>query len=324
VVQRLTGEITVDIADASFPFLDPERGAYDEEALAVCGLSGRRNLLADPARPMTVRALSRSGADLLGVPTGLPVVQAPFDLPACAIGAGVSRPGDGLLIVGTTLACEVLTDRVDFDRDGEPAGLFLTMPWPDRYLRALPAMVGTACLDWACTLLGIGLDEVDPLLAQSEPGAHGVTALPFFAPGGERAPFVAPGATAQLTGMRLGTTRADVLRAVCEGVAYAARSCLEAAGLSGELRACGGGVRSTEWTKIFADVLGTPIVIPADEGIGTRGAALVATEALGHQPDWIGRTRVVDCELGRHGRYQDGYAEYQRLLAEARNRWETA
>ncbi|WP_116044218.1 FGGY-family carbohydrate kinase [Amycolatopsis palatopharyngis] len=324
VLQRLTGEIAVDVSDASLPFLNPATRRYDEEAIAACGLTHRRHLLAEPAAPRTVFRLDARGAELLGLPAGLPVTAGPFDLPACAIGAGVSQVGDGILTAGTTLACQVLTDSPEFDPEGEPAGMFLCTPTVGEFLRAMPAMVGTASLDWACGVLGIEVNQVSELLAESSPGAGGVRVLPFLSTSGERAPFVDAAARAQFSGLSLESTRADMIRALCEGIAYAARHCFEAAGLSGTLYACGGGVRSTEWTQIFADVLGRPIVIPGDPGVGARGAVLVAGEALGEPFDaelWAANSRTVEARPENTAVYQRGYDEYQAALAAAREQW---
>lgn len=170
LVQRLTGEITVDASDASLPFLDVVSRTYDEGALAACGLGERRGLLAEPAPSGTVFALDRRGAELLGLPEGTPVTGGPFDLPACAVGAGLSTPGDGLLIIGTTLACEVFTDRVDPDVVPDPAGMWLCTPQDGLWLRAMPAMVGTAGLDWLLDFLGVGIDALEDLLAGTSPG----------------------------------------------------------------------------------------------------------------------------------------------------------
>jgi erythritol kinase len=324
VLQRLTGEITVDVSDASLPFLNPATRQYDDEVIEACGLAHRRNLLAVPATPRTVFRLDARGADLLGLPAGLPVTAGPFDLPACAIGAGVSTVGDGILTAGTTLACQVLTDSAGFDPEGEPAGMFLCTPTEGEFLRAMPAMVGTAGLDWACRVLGIEVEQIGPLLAGSSPGAGGVQALPFLSTSGERAPFVDAAARAQFSGLSLESTRGDIVRALCESIAYAARHCFEAAGLAGTLYACGGGVRSVEWTRIFADVLGRPIVIPADPGVGARGAALVAGEALGEPFDaalWAANSRTVEVRPENVDVYQRGYDDYQAALAAARTQW---
>lgn len=324
VVQRLTGEITVDLSDASLPFVDPKTRRYDEGAIEACGLTHRRSLLAEPAAPGTVFRLAAPGASLLGLPEGLPVTGGPFDLPACAIGAGVREPGDGILTAGTTLACQVLTRETRFDPEGEPAGMFLCMPREDEFLRAMPAMVGTAGLEWACRLVGVDVEDIGPLLAESGPGARGVRALPYLSTSGERAPFVDATARAQLSGLTLEHGKADVIRAVCEAIAYAARHCFDAAGLTGTLYACGGGVRSAEWTQIFADVLGRPIVLPGDPGVGARGAVLVAAEALGDPFDaqaWASNSRTVEFRPGVAEDYERGYADYQDSLTSARELW---
>ncbi|OQO92500.1 carbohydrate kinase [Saccharomonospora piscinae] len=324
VLQRLTGEITVDISDASLPFVDPRTRRYDDDAIAACGLGHRKGLLAEPAKPHTVFRLDRTGADLLGLPVGLPVTGGPFDLPACAIGAGVRQPGDGILTAGTTLACQVLTTRPEFDPAGEPAGMVLCTPDEDRYLRGMPAMVGTAGLDWACRMLGIEVETIGELLGASAPGANGVRALPFLSSSGERAPFVDAAARAQFTGLSLENSRADLVRALCESIAYAARHCFESAGLTGTLFANGGGVRSAEWTQIFADVLGRPVVIPGDPGVGARGAVLTAAEALSEPFDvdvWASHSRTVDYRPRIAEVYERGYAEYRDSLTSARDQW---
>jgi erythritol kinase len=324
VVQRLTGEITVDVSDASLPFLNPATRHYDERAIEACGLAHRRELFAEPAPGKTVFRLNAHGASLLGLPEGLPVTGGPFDLPASAIGAGVREPGDGILTAGTTLACQVLTGSAEFDGEGEPAGMFLATPAEGRYLRAMPAMVGTASIDWVCALLGIEVEEIGGLLASAAPGAGGVHALPFLSSSGERAPFVDSAARAQFAGLSLETGRAEIVRALCESIAYAARHCFDAAGLSGRLYACGGGVRSAEWTQIFADVLGRSIVIPGDPGVGARGAVLTAGESLGEPFDvelWASNSRTVEFVPENVEFYQQGYADYQAALGAARGLW---
>jgi erythritol kinase (D-erythritol 1-phosphate-forming) len=329
LVQRLTGEITVDASDASLPFLDVVSRRYDEDAIAACGVSSARHLLPDPAPPGTVFALDARGAEITGLPVGTPVTAGPFDLPACAAGAGLSRPGDGLLIIGTTLACEVFTDRVDLTADAvEPAGMWLCTPDPTTWLRAMPAMVGTAGLDWLLDFLGVGIDALGGLLEGTRPGAGGVSALPFLSASGERAPFVDTRARGQIEGVTLATHRGDVVRAVCEGIAYTAKHCFERAAAAapgeGRLVACGGGSRSGPWAQIFADVLGTPLVVPDDPGLGTRGAAITAHQALGDDVDpaaWAAPSRTVEpgAESGRC--YADGYLRYRAHVDTARDFW---
>jgi xylulokinase/erythritol kinase len=333
VAERLTGQVCVDASDATLPFLDPVTRRYAPEALAACGIAEQARLLRRPAPPGTVLALDAAGAELLGLPEGLPLTAGPYDLPACAIGSGVRETGDGLLIVGTTLACQVLTDRAVIDPAAEPAGMWLCLPGPGHWLRAMPAMVGTAALEWVLALTGTTTADLDELLAAGPPGARGVRALPFLSDAGERAPFVEPAARGRLDGLTLAHTRADAVRAVCEGIGYAARHCMEAAGLSGTLAACGGGVRSGTWAQLFADILGRPVRVPREPEVGALGAVMVARRSLGDPaagpdpgtgpaPDaGPGRFRVVDPRPGTRGVYEDGYAAYRTALEAARGEW---
>lgn len=324
VAQRLTGEVFVDASDASLPFLNVVTRDYDAPAMAACGIADLVRLFPKPAAPGTVLALDRDGAALLDLPEGLPVTAGPYDLPASAIGSGVGELGDGLLILGTTLACQVLTADTTIDPDAEPAGMWLCTPQPERWLRAMPAMVGTAALKWLLTLVGAGTSDLEGILAQSPPGAGGATALPFLAEAGERAPFVDPLARGRLDGLTLAHTRADAVRAVCEAVAFAARHCLETAGLSGDLAMCGGGVRSAGWTQIFADVLGLPIRIPDQPEVGAFGAYAVARESLGDPlpaPLLRAGARTVSPRPENRQVYEESYAAYLDRVARARADW---
>ncbi|MCX2733026.1 carbohydrate kinase [Saccharopolyspora sp. NFXS83] len=324
IVQRLTGEITVDASDASLPFLDVPTRAYNAAVLEACGLSGFRALLAEPAPPGKLFALDSRSAAELGLPPGLPVSAGPFDLPACAFGSGVRADGDAALVIGTTLGCQVLRDEVTIDPDADAAGMWLATPDPDRYLRVMPAMVGTANLDWVLRMVGAGVHDLEALLAASPAGANGVSALSFLSSSGERAPFVEPHARGQFTGLSLETTPADLVRALCEAVAYAARHNLESAGLTGEVAACGGGARSAAWSRIFASVLGRPLHVPHEEGVGARGAAMTAWDSLGEPVDrelWANARHTVEPDAAAVEFYERGYRAYLESIDRARPVW---
>jgi erythritol kinase len=324
VFGRLTGVRATDPSDSSMPFGDGTGTGYSTEVLELTGLAHRADLFAPIVPPVPVAELTTDGAALLGLPVGLPVCAGPFDFPACAFGGGVRGVGDALLIVGTTLGCLVHTDHLE--TGGEPAGFHVATGEPGRWLRAMPAMVGTASLDWMLRTLGLGLDAVAQALASSPPGARGVEVLPYFAPSGERAPFVDPAASGQLTGVRLTTDRHDLVRAVCEGLAYAARHCFEVAGLSGRLVVCGGGTRSGPWMQVFADVLGVPLELARTPEVGARGAVLVAAGARGEEIDvaaWTAPEGVVEPNATHRDRYDDGYQRYLAHLAAARPLWAT-
>jgi len=325
IVQRLTGARATDVSDASLPFFDPRTRTYDEELLALYGVAQWRGLLApvDPT-PGPLRELSETGAALTGLPVSTPVHAGPFDLCASMIGAGVQRPGDGLVILGTTLGCAVLVDRVE--TDGPLAGMLLCMPERDRWARVMPAMVGTPSLEWVLTLTGSRREDLDALLDTSVPGSGGLVVVPLFAPAGERAPFVDPAARGQLAGVSLESKPADVVRAVCEGIAYAVRHCLESAGLTGgaQVSLSGGGVRSAEWRQILADVLQRPLALARQPEVGARGAAMAALTANGCQVDvdaWTRPDAIVEPRSDFVSLYDEGFAFYRDRLEAARGRW---
>jgi erythritol kinase len=316
VFRRLTGApATTDVSDASMPFLDPRTRTYDNRVVELLGLTHRRGLLAPIGDPI---ATAKARGE--GLPPGTRLANGPYDLPSCALGAGVTTPGDGLLIVGTCLAGLVAT--TDLDLTGEPAGLYISTDRPGHWLRAMPAMVGTAALDWVLSTTGVHHEEVDGLLAETPPGANGVRVLPYFAPSGERAPFVEPHLRAELTGVCLESTKADLIRATCEGIGYAARHCLEAAGLTGTLAVCGGGTRSPAWMRLLADVLGRPLRVVEGE-VGARGAVLAAAERYGVALDaaaWTEPTAVVEPDAGRAAYYAKAYEDHLSRLTQARGR----
>lgn len=322
VMQRLTGVRATDASDASLPFLDPATRRYDPEVLRWCGTEHRAGLLAPVVEPLPTGELTAAAAASLGLPAGTPVTSGPFDLPACALGSGIETVGDGHLIIGTTLACQVLVDRVD--TDVEPNGLTLATGTPGRWLRAMPAMVGTAAVDWVLRLIGRDHADLEALLADSPPGARGVTCLPFFSPAGERAPFLEPAARAGFDRVTIQTEPSDLVRATCEAVAFAARHCFEAAGLTGELAMCGGGTASPTWLRIFADVLDRPLKLAPQPETGARGAALAArriTEPDAATAGWTAAEGVVEPDPVRASQYADRYAGYRARVDAARLTW---
>jgi xylulokinase len=145
-------------------------------------------------------------------------------------------------------------------------------------------------VQWAVEHLGNFSEEehaYDLLNTQAvevKPGANGVLYLPYLS--GERSPFKAPEARGGFIGISRGTTRAELYRAVLEGVAYAMRSIQEA--ITGpeinlkSLTLTGGGAKSSVWPQIFADVFHCDvIVLERAEEVGLIGALLICGNALG-------------------------------------------
>ena len=327
----LTGTVVAERSDASAPFLDLSTGEYSDTLLELFGLPWARTLLA-PVSDWAdcVAGLSLDAADSLGLPADAPVVLAPYDVAACAIGVGAIEPGDAWSILGTTLCTGIAAGSTTTT----VGGLTLTVGGGVPPLRAFATLCGTDVLQWSKRILGI--DSVPQLVdsaAESPAGANGLVFLPYLSTAGERAPFRDTRAAGSLHGISLLHTRADVARAVVEGLSMAVRDCLAAAvgtaPVTG-LRVTGGGANSDLWCRLLAQTAGTPVLRSADGETGAKGAYLCALVATGTVPtigdavaEYVHVEVVGEPEPAAVQRYDDLYAEYLSVRENARATWAT-
>ncbi len=146
-----------------------------------------------------------------------------------------------------------------------------------------------SCYQWLCRNI-LRTDDCTGEEAAVRPedlGRNRVFFLPYLM--GERSPINDTAARGTFIGMTLDTARADLVQAVLEGVAFAMRDSCEIAlgqGVTiGSAVLCGGGSRSALWRRIFANVLGIPILLPKTEQGPGFGAAMLAMVGCGVYPD---------------------------------------
>jgi sugar (pentulose or hexulose) kinase len=159
-------------------------------------------------------------------------------------------------------------------------------------------------------------------MANSRPaGAGGLVYHPHLSEVGLIAPVVARGVYAQFSGLRSGHGRADLVRAVYEGVAFSIRDCYSVMDRSiSEIRLVGGGARSDFWCQMIADVLGATVIAPEGNEFGAKGAALLASVAIGwwKSPREAARRtdhvrRRFNPNVGVAQAYEDAFARYRAL-----------
>jgi xylulokinase len=125
---------------------------------------------------------------------------------------------------------------------------------------------------------GVDYDQLTAEAAGSPAGAQGLFWLPYLM--GERTPHLDASARAGWIGLTARHTRADLVRAVLEGVSYSQKDCLdiiEGMGVrANSARLSGGGARSAFWRQMLADVFGKPAVLLETEEGSAYGAALLA------------------------------------------------
>jgi xylulokinase len=211
----------------------------------------------------------------------VPVAAGAGDQAAGAIGAGVIRPGEASLSLGTSGVYFVAGDR--FRPNPERAVHAFCHGLPGRWHQMSVILSAASCLSWVAALTG-ARDEAT-LLAEVEARdrpCERLLFLPYLS--GERTPHDDPHARGVFFGMDHDTDRAALARAVLEGVAFALADAQDALGppdevapATGELSVIGGGARSALWGRIIASVLDRTLLYREGGAIGPAlGAARLA------------------------------------------------
>jgi xylulokinase len=250
----------------------------------------------------------------LGLRTGTPVVCGSNDTTVELFGCGAIAPGDGAVKLATAGVTYQVTDGP------------LVRPPISCYPHIIGGLFYTAtgtnsCASahrWVRDLMFAdgGFAEMDTLAASVKAGSDGLLFHPYL--NGERAPHWDPQLRSSWTGMTMRHGRAHIARSVYEGIALSIRDALTAAEALGmrydSIRLIGGGTRSTTWRQIMADVLGKPILVPAN-GDASFGAALVAGIGVGvfASP----QAAVAQCArlVGEHQPDKAAQARYDELFA---------
>ena len=276
------GELTTDRSDASgTAYWSPYTEGYRTDI--VTHAFGREVVLPRVLPPDGVAGVT---ADVMpGVPAGIPLAAGGADNALAALGLGIG-PGDAVVSIGTSGTVYAQADTPVKDLRG------VVSTYADATGRYLPlvAMLNAArVLDAGRCLLRADHGTFDALASGAQPGAGGVTLLPYFE--GERFP-VLPDGTASLDGLTLANcTPQNIARAFVEGLACSLAEGLDALRAAGsECRRViliGGGSRSLATQHVVAGVFGVPVVVPAPDEYVARGAAKQAAAALGAaMPGW--------------------------------------
>jgi xylulokinase len=281
---RLTGDRATDVADASGTLLfDVRQRRWSAEMLDRTELDA--SLLAQVYESQEVAGrVSAAGAAATGLRAGTPVAAGAGDQAAGAVGMGIVRPGAVSATIGTSGVVFAATDRPALDPQGRVHTFCHAVPgrW---HVMGVTQAAGLS-LRWFRDRFGVsadyqGGDPYEQLTAEAgtaPPGAEGVLWAPYLM--GERTPHLDPRARAALVGLTASHTRAHIIRAILEGVAFSLRDTLTIFAEMNvpveTIRLGGGGARSNLWQQIQAEVYGHSVeLVEADEG-AAYGAALLA------------------------------------------------
>lgn len=299
IIYRLTGNMlaSADIA-AIWWMLDTRknRNAWHSDLCAMAGITP--NMLPE-VRPSSAKVgeITPSAAKHLGLALGTPVINGAGDLAAAALGSGAILDGEMHICVGTSgwVAGHFSKRKIDLPHYAGCIG----STYPEKYFLGMAHQetIGI-CLEWLRNHVLYHKDQLkkeyhvsevyqifDEMAGSVSPGAEGMMFTPWMY--GERCPLDDDYVRAGLYNVGLNHTRAHIIRAVFEGIAFNlrwAKDTLEALYRPVDtLHIIGGGANSDVWCQIFADVMNRDIRRVKDpQNAGAKGVALLAAMTLGY------------------------------------------
>jgi sugar (pentulose or hexulose) kinase len=315
----LSGEIAIDPSNAGLcsPCYDLGSNQWHQ---AVCDMMGIDiGILPDifPSSQIVGQVTASSG-EKTGIPVGTPVVCGAGDFACACLGAGVTKPGQAAVMLGT--AGNLLIPGINRT---DPRLL------NTRHATGLPLGLGGVMaggvVSWFVNTFGSNSEDNYRLLEdearQTPPGADGLIFLPYLM--GERTPIWDPNARGVFFGLNAMHQRAHLYRAVLEGVAFAFRQIKDIVAELGspikELVLINGGARSALWRQIFADCLEIPNYWLPNSGGTILGCAYLAALGCGDVKgfdtiqDWLEPSQNSYPEKANSEIYTNAYQTYKEL-----------
>jgi xylulokinase len=306
--------------------------------LAAAGLE--EELLPLPIAPAEwVGEVGEVAARDFGLPRGAVVASGLHDQPAGILGAGV-RPGESMLAIGTVICLGVrLKEKPRGNVMAENNLCYYPTVGEEEYVSIAFNFTGGSLLKWyRDTLAGPeleeaarrGIDPYDVITGGLPEEPAGLMVLPHFSTTGT--PWLDPRALGAILGLRLTTTRKEIVKAILEGLLFEIRlnsELLEAAGVKVDLyKAIGGAARSRVWMQIAADILNRPVAVTSVTEGAALGAALCGAKAGGTVQSVAGMEEIIqraakvervhEPRPGHASRYLERFAIYRDLYPATR------
>lgn len=324
----LTGSFATDESDASATLMfDIKQKKWSEEILGELGVSSSHLPPVYPSAHLT-EALNSDGSNILGIPAGIPVVCGLGDAQAQAIGNGIASPGSWLCTVGTGGQIFTPVEEPVMDMEGQIHTLCHGEKGTWNLMGA--TLSAGASLQWlAAKVLNMDgeqkYNQLMELVPESCIGSNGLIFLPYLF--GERTPHMDDKVKGAFVGLSYSHNRADMVRAVLEGVLFSLRESIEIIhGLQikypKEICITGGAAESAVWRQLAADIFGVPISRCSSRSGSAYGAVILAAVGIGWYSSvkeavdaWIDTTDHVTPSLVNHEKYNAYYSIYKKLYS---------
>jgi xylulokinase len=278
---KLTGQRRIDLSEASSSYLcASDTNNWSEQILNLFGLDSAKLPPIGQATEL-LGVVTKEAAAITGLRAGTPVAVGAGDFPVALLGSGVTSPGTGCDITGTSTVITILADH----------------PVADPVISNVRAITG----GWAAfTILDASGDAMrwarrsfhpeephsyDQMIALAEDvpaGSDNLLFLPYL--NGERLASQ-PNSRAQFFGLTSRHSAGHLYRAVMEGVAFASKKNIDLMKSRGyrldRMVTAAGGARTRLWLEIKASVYNTAILVPSEPECGVLGCAMLAGFAAG-------------------------------------------
>ena len=322
VALRLTGVAVTDPSDASSTnAYDQAEGRWSEELLDAAGVDETMFPEIVPSTTV-IGTVTPEAAAATGLASGTPVVIGGGDGPMAALGAGIVDAASGAYAyLGSSSWVSVAAARPL--HDPQMRTMTFNHVIPGAFVPTATMQAGGASLQWITDVLSPGdPDRFGDLLgraAATKASEDGLFFLPHLL--GERSPYWNPLARAAFVGVRMDHGRAEMTRAVLEGIAFNLHTGLVAFTENGVevdgVAAIGGAANASLLLDVFADVWGLPVTARnlVDEA-NAIGAAVVGGVAVGIFDDFAVAgglshpTGRHDTDPARNERYGSEYAAF--------------
>jgi xylulokinase len=320
IALKLTGSFSQDKSQGySLHFFDAKTCTYDKDLADAFGISLDKVPDIYDCHSV-IGTVTKEAAALTGLLEGTPVVAGGLDAACGTLGAGVYLSGQTQEQGGQAGGMSICLNEAT----AHPKLILSPHVVPDLWLLQGGTVGGGGVLRWFKQELGgdSSFDDLTSLAATIPAGSDGVTFLPYMA--GERSPIWDPDAKGVFYGLGFDKTKAHMIRAALEGVAYSLEHNLQTAQESGvevdELVAMGGASNSLVWTQIKSDVTGKTIKVPTSDTATTLGAAILAGVGVGMYESFeeavketIVITRTHEPNMVNHHRYKKSMELYLKL-----------
>ncbi len=317
----LTGVHATDFSDASgMLLLDVKNKCWSREMLSICAI--RERMMPKLCESYeAIGTLKPEIAKMLGLPESIKICAGAGDNAAAAVGMGIVGEGGCNISVGTSGTLFIPSREFRLDENNA----LHAFAHADGGFHLMGCMLSAAsCNKWLMENILHSTDYEGEQNAIDEQGLgeNRVFFLPYLM--GERSPINDTNARGTFIGMTMDTSRADMVQAVLEGVAFAMRDSLEVASALGiRIRSatiCGGGAKSELWRRIFANVLNIPLYTAESEQGPAMGAVILAAVACGEYESvaeacekTVKLTKSCTPDATLAAKYEKRYEEFKKI-----------